>query len=117
MTENRRAEFMNRLSTVGIGTRESLQVLLAGILYDLRDQISQGRISEEEVDTAITFHDEVETLWRDSTATNPPIAPGTLHHELCRISNLATGAMAQFQRKLERACEDAEKFKTEHESR
>jgi hypothetical protein len=114
MPADRREKFLKRLSTVGFGTRESVQVMLANIINDIRDQVLHKRFHEGEMDAVITFHDEAELLWRDSMATQPPLAPTELSSRLAKLLESATGPLAQFERKLEHGVEQAQKLTKDH---
>ncbi len=108
MSPSRRDEFVQRLSTVGVGARESIQVLLGNIVYDLREQVLHKRFAEEEMDQVIAFHDAAEALWRDTIASDPPIEPGDLAARLTTLLALCVGPLGQFERKLEHGVRQAE---------
>ena len=108
MSESKREEFMKRLSTVGVGARESIQVMLSNIVYDVREQVLHKRIAESEMDSVIAFHDEAEELWQDAIATDPPIDPAELIARLQKLLAQCSGALGQFERKLEHGLRSAE---------
>ncbi len=108
---SRKEEFVRRLSTMGTGTRESIQVLLAGVVYDIRELTIHDRFEEEDMDAVIGFHDQAEALWRDALATDPPLEPAELIARLRRLAAACdSGPLGQFQAKLERGVERAEQF-------
>lgn len=113
MAGSRREEFVKRLSTVGLGTRESIQVMLGAIVCDIRDAAAQHRYSEDEIDEVIAFHDQAEALWRDAIATNPPLAPQQLTARLRALRAGCTGPLGEFAGKLDRGVEHAERFEQE----
>jgi hypothetical protein len=108
MGESKREEFMKRLSTVGVGARESIQVMLSNIVYDIREQVLHKRIAEEEMDAVIAFHDDAEELWQDAIATDPPIDPNDLVTRLKALLAQCTGALGQFERKLDHGLRNAQ---------
>lgn len=110
---SRKDEFVKRLSSVGMGTRESIQVLLAGIVFDVREQAIHDRLSEEDMEVVIPFHDRAEALWRDSLATDPPLRPAVLLDRLRGLVVACEGPLEQFRAKLERGVQRAEAFERE----
>jgi len=110
MGESRRSEFLERLSTVGFGPREAIEVVLASIVHDVREQVVHKRFEEEEMDAVVKFHDDSEHLWRDSMATDPPIKPGKLKQRLAQLLGEATGPLGQFNTKLERCLRNVEEL-------
>jgi hypothetical protein len=113
MADSRREEFVKRLSTVGLGTRESIQIMLGGIVCDIRDGAAQQRYSEDEMDAVIAFHDQAEALWRDAIATKPPLDPQQLTARLRTLRDACTGPLGEFAAKLDRGVEHAERFERE----
>jgi hypothetical protein len=110
MSDNRRDQFIARVSTVGWGTRESIQVLLGAVVSDVREGVVRGTYSDAELDVVVDFHDRAEDLWRDTIATNPPIPVDELAtrlRDLIRVCN-ADPALAEFAQRLERGLRDAE---------
>jgi len=110
MGESRRSDFLKRLSTVGFGPREAIEVVLASIVHDVREQAVHKRFEEEEMETVVKFHDDAEHLWRDSMATDPPIEPGELKQRLAQLLSEATGPLGQFNTKLERCLRNVEEL-------
>lgn len=113
MSESRRSEFVKRLSTVGLGTRESIQVLLGSIVYDIREQVIHRRFTDDDVDAVVAFHDEAEALWRDTIATDPPLEPREMITRLHSLLDACRGRLPQFEAKLERGLRNAERFEGE----
>ena len=110
MGESRRSEFLKRLSTVGFGPREAIEVVLGSIVHDVREQTVHKRFEEGEMDAVVKFHDDAEHLWRDSEATDPPLPPGELKQRLAHLLDEAVGPLAQFSAKLERCLRNAEEL-------
>ncbi len=110
MGESRRSEFLKRLSTVGFGPREAIEVVLGSIVHDVREQAVHKRFKEDEMETVVKFHDDAEHLWRDSMATDPPIEPGELKQRLAQLLSEAAGPLGQFSAKLERCLRNAEEL-------
>jgi hypothetical protein len=110
MGDSRREEFVKRLSTVGLGTRESIQIMLGGIICDIRQHATHKKFSDEEMDAVIAFHDEAEALWQDSIGSNPPLGPQELTARLRRLLKRCTGSLGEFESKLARAVDHAEQF-------
>lgn len=114
MTESRE-EFIKRLSTVGMGARESIQVMLGAVVYDVREQTMRKEFADNEMDSVIAFHDAAEKLWRDMMATAPPLDGPEMVERLTRLRDACTGPLAQFHRKLERGVEQAKHFLNQRE--
>jgi hypothetical protein len=115
MSDNRREEFIKRLSTVGFGARESVQVMLSNVVYDIREQIVHKRIRDDEMDDVIAFHDEAETLWQDAITTDPPIDPHELHDRLVKLLKRCKGPLAQFERKIDHGVRSVAQLIEEHD--
>lgn len=115
MSENRREEFIKRLSTVGFGARESVQVMLSNVVYDIRQQIVHKRIRDDEMDQVIAFHDEAETLWQDAITTDPPIDPQELHDRLRKLLEQCKGALGQFEAKIDHGVRSVAKLIEQHD--
>ena len=111
MSENRRADFVKRISSIGWGTRESIQMLLGGIVSDLREDIIRDRFSDDELGTVVAFHDDAEELWRDTVATNPPLGLDSMVERLRTLLDACGApALAGFESRLQRGVRDAEGF-------
>jgi hypothetical protein len=110
MGKDRRSQFHERLSTVGFGPREAIEVILGSIVHDVREQALHNRFEEDEMDSVIAFHDDAEHLWLDTMATDPPLAAEDLSTRLRALLNQCTGALAQFQAKLERSLRNAQEL-------
>ncbi len=48
MTETRRDRFLKRISSVGGGTRDAIQMLMGSIVLDLRDFVERGILKADE---------------------------------------------------------------------
>ncbi len=115
MGDHRREEFVKRLSTVGLGTRESIQIMLGVVVSDVRQHTAHKKFSDEEMDAVIGFHDEAEALWQDSIGSNPPLGPQELTARLRKLLTCCTGPLGEFQSKLARGVDHAEQFERETE--
>ena len=113
MGDSRREEFVKRLSTVGLGTRESIQIMLGGIVFDIRQHTAHKKFSDEEMDAVIAFHDEAEALWQDSIGSNPPLGPQELTTRLRKLLKRCIGPLGEFESKLARGVDHAEQFERE----
>jgi len=105
---NRREQFIARVSTVGWGTRESIQTLLGSVVTDVREGVVQGKYREHELDAVIEFHDRAEELWRQTIATNPPVA---VEEVIVRLQDLVDAcrapALSEYEQRLARGLRDA----------
>lgn len=111
MSETRRSDFVRRLSTVGWGARESIQVILGRVVSDVREEIVRKRFDDEALDQVVAFHDAAEKLWQQSIATNPPLAKAQLTRRLRELLEAGRAArLDEFERPLERAVRIAEEF-------
>lgn len=110
MSDNRREDFVKRLSTVGFGARESIQVMLSNVVFDIREQVVHKRFREDEMDEVISFHDDAEALWRDAIATTPPISPTELFERLSALAKRCVGPLGQFESKLSHGVRGAEQL-------
>ena len=110
MAENTRDEFLRRLSTVGFGARESVQVMLANLVYDVRERVVRKRFRDEEMDGVIAFHDEAEKLWGDVMATDPLLDPNEMVTRLKNLLDDCRGPLGQYERKLAHGLHNAEEF-------
>ena len=114
MGESRREAFLKRLSTIGFGAREAIEVMLSDIVHDVREQVVQKRIREEEMDLVAEFHDAAEALWRDVVRTDPPISPAVLTKRMKELLMKCTGPLGQYQRRIEHGVRAAEEFEKAH---
>jgi hypothetical protein len=110
MAENTRDDFLKRLSTVGFGARESVQVMLANLVYDVRERVVRKRFRDEEMDQVVAFHDEAEKLWGDVMATDPLLDPDEMVSRLKKLLSDCEGPLAQYERKLAHGVHNAEEF-------
>jgi hypothetical protein len=110
MGKDRRSQFHERLSTVGFGPREAIEVILGSIVHDVREQALHNRFEEGEMDGVITFHDAAEHLWLDTMATDPPLAAADLRARLQTLLEQCTGVLGQFHAKLERSLRNAQEL-------
>jgi hypothetical protein len=113
MSETRRDQFLKRLSTVGFGARESIQVMLANVVADIRDQVVHKRFHDDEMDEVIAFHDQAEVLWKDAMATDPLLGATDLEKRLRQLLDACRGPLGQFERKIAHGVTTAEKFAKE----
>ena len=110
MTENRRGQFLNRISSVGWGSRENVQMLVGAVVTTIRDQVADGAFDDEDMPAVVAFHDATEEFWRATMATNPPMAPGAMVEGLRALLVRCEGPLAGFQVQVERALEQAKQF-------
>ena len=110
MIESRRDRFLQRISTVGGGTRESIQMLLGGVVLDLRDLAERGIFTDDEMDVVVPFHDQIEEFWRHTMESNPPMEPLLMVAGLRRLRDGCVGPVAGFQPRLDQALEKATTF-------
>jgi hypothetical protein len=107
---------MKRISSVGWGARETIQIILGRVVADIREGIVQKKYDESDLDELVAFHDRAEALWQASISTNPPIDK----HELAkRVQELRatckSPVLAEFERRLERGMRVAEEFENKNE--
>ena len=105
---NKRDAFLQRISTVGGGVREAIQMGLGSIVYDVRDMVARGVYDEEEMDLVVAFHDQTEEFWRRTMATTPPMDAALMVAGLKRLHDKCTGPLAGFSVRLEQAIEKAQ---------
>ena len=117
MSEDRRDEFLKRLSTVGFGPRESLQVLLGNIVYDVREQVVHKRFRDDEMDRVVRFHDAAEALWRDTMKSDPPLLSADVLERVQTLRALCVDPLSQYVRKLEHGIRHAEELVKAHARR
>jgi hypothetical protein len=114
MSETRRDQFIKRLSSVGMGTRESVHVLLGSVVYDVREQVMRKQFKNEEMDAVVSFHDQAEALWRDTLSTDPPLDAEQMVARLAKLRDACTGPLGLYHAKLDRGVRSAEEFHKEH---
>ena len=100
-----------------MGTRESIQALVGGVVNQLRDQIAEGVIPEPETDAAIEFHDRAERLWRDLMSTDPPTSPDEIVTRLYALRMDAKGSLEGFRVQLDEALKKVKLFMNVREHR
>ena len=111
-SDGKRDAFLHRISTVGGGVREDVQMMLGSIVCDVRDMVERGVFQEEEMDAVILFHDQTEAFWRRTMATSPPIDPQLMVAGLRKLRTLCTDPLAGFAPRLDQAVERARTFAT-----
>jgi len=109
-SDGKREAFLHRISTVGGGVRDDVQMMLGGIVCDLRDMVERGVFQEDEMDAVIPFHDQTEAFWRHTMATSPPIDPQLMVAGLRRLRTLCNDPLAGFAPRLDQAIEQARLF-------
>ena len=110
MSETRRDRFLQRISTVGGGTRDAIQMGLGSIVCDVRDMVERGVFAEEELDGVIRFHDHAEEFWRHAMATAPPMDPMLMVAGLRQLRALCSQPLTGFALRLDQMIEKAETF-------
>jgi hypothetical protein len=117
MSDDLRAKFLNRISTVGWGARESVQTVLGLLVSDLRAQISESAFAEDDLQRAIRFHDTAEVLWRDALASDPPLEVAELRSRLDKLVGECSGPLMGSMPHLQRAREHAHSLDVMHRVR
>jgi hypothetical protein len=110
MNTSRRDRFLKRISTVGGGMREDIQMILGGIVFDIRDQVERGMFTEDEMETVVSFHDRVEEFWRHTIVSNPPMEPLLIVSGLRQLCESCIGPVVGFRPRLEQALKKARTF-------
>ena len=110
MSEDQRTEFLNRISSVGWGSRENVQMLLGGIVTTIRAQVAESGFGEDEMGRVVAFHDATEEFWRATMSTKPPMPSPQLIEGIRKLGELCVGPLAGFQVQVERALDQAELF-------
>jgi len=105
--DNKRQAFLRRISTIGGGAREDVQMILGSIVCDLRDMVERAVFQEEEMDTVVAFHDQTEAFWRRTMATTPPLDPALMLAGLKRLRESCGEPLAGFAPRLDHAMERA----------
>lgn len=103
MGRSLRSQFLKRISSVGWGARESVQTILGGVVYEVRDEVADGAFAEADLMRVIRFHDEVEGLWRDSLATDPPLGVEEIRQRLDHLLGHCFGPLHNKRVAIERA--------------
>lgn len=109
-SDSKREAFLHRISTVGGGVREDIQMMLGSIVCDVRDMVERGVFREDEMDDVIAFHDQAEALWRRAMATTPPMDPQLMAAGLRRLHEQCKDALAGFAPRLDHVIEAAQLF-------
>ena len=110
MSEDRRGEFLSRISSVGWGARENVQMLTGAVVTTIREQVADGAFNDDEMAEVVAFHDAAEEFWRAMMATNPPMAPIEMTNGLRVLLERCSGPLAGFQVQVERALDQGELF-------
>lgn len=111
-SDSRRDRFLHRISTVGGGTRQDIQMMVGGIVYDIRDMVERGVFADSDMDTVVAFHDRAEEFWRHTMVTNPPLDANLMVTGLRRLRDDCKGPLAGFQLRVDQAIEKAKAFAT-----
>ncbi len=110
MSADRRGQFLNRISSVGWGMRENVQLLTGAVVTTIREQVVDGAFSDDEMPEVVAFHDAAEEFWRATMATNPPMEPAAMVAGLRDLLQQCVGPLAGFQIQVERALDQAGLF-------
>lgn len=110
MTEGHREKFLRRISSVGWGTRDSVQMLVGALVSSIREEVADGRVAEEDVPIVAAFHDQAEEYWRATLATNPPMPPDEMVIGLDHLCHMCVGPLAGYRVQLDRARANADMF-------
>lgn len=101
MLDSPRDRFIKRLSTVGSGLREDIQLALAVIVTDLRELVIDGTLPDEDVGSAVALHDGVEALWQATLRSNPPLTPEEVLARLTELRDGCEGAVEGYRLRLD----------------
>jgi hypothetical protein len=107
MPDSQRDRFLKRLSTVGAGLRQDIQLELAVIVTDLRELVIEGTLPDEDVGPAVSLHDMAEALWQATLRSNPPLPPDELHARLVELRDGCDGPVAGFRLRLDEVTKKA----------
>jgi hypothetical protein len=111
MPDSQRDRFLKRLSTVGAGLRQDIQLALAVMVNDLRELVIEGTLPDEDVGPAVSLHDKVEALWQATLRSNPPLPPEEIQARLIELRDSCAGPVAGFQLRLEEVVKKARALK------
>lgn len=81
--------------------------MLGLVVSDLRAQISENAFVDADLERAIRFHDTAEVLWRDTLASDPPLAVSDLRTRLDKLVGECSGPLMGSMPHLQRAREHA----------
>ena len=109
-SDSRRDRFLHRISTVGGGTRQDIQMMVGGIVYDIRDMVERGVFDDVDMETVVAFHDRAEEFWRRTMVSNPPLDANLMAAGLRRLRDECKGPLTGFQLRLDQAVEKAKAF-------
>ena len=107
---DKRSQFLRRISTVGGGVRETLQMGMGGIVTDIRAFIERGMFDDEDLDDIVAFHDAAELFWRSIISSNPPLEPAMIVQRLSALESSAPGALEGFRIRIGDLRSKAETF-------
>jgi hypothetical protein len=107
MPDSQRDRFLKRLSTVGSGLRQDIQLELAVIVTDLRELVIEGTLPDEDVGPAVSLHDKAEALWQATLRSNPPLTPDELYARLVELRDGCDGPVLGFQLRLDEVIKKA----------
>ncbi len=93
---DKRSKFLSRISTVGGGVRETLQMAMGGIVSDLREFVEKGLFDDADLDQIVDFHDEAEAIWRSMIMSNPPMEPSLVVRRLSKLESACQGPLEGF---------------------
>jgi hypothetical protein len=101
MPDSQRDRFLKRLSTVGAGLRQDIQLALAVLVTDLRELVIEGALPDDDVAATVALHDQVEALWQATLASNPPLRPDELHDRMVEVRQGCTGPIEGYGLRLD----------------
>jgi hypothetical protein len=105
--DSQRDRFIKRLSTVGAGLRQDIQLALAVMVTDLRELVIEGTLPDDDVAPAVALHDKVEALWQATMRSNPPLSPDELLARLIDLRESCGGPVAGYRLRLEDVADKA----------
>jgi hypothetical protein len=117
MSDSQRERFLRRLSTVGTGLREDIQLRLGTIVVDLRELVIQGPLPDDEVAAAVALHDRAEALWQATLRSDPPLSPDELVARVQGLRDACDGPVAGFRLRLDDVLEKAETLRVTKKQR
>jgi hypothetical protein len=107
MPDSQRDRFLKRLSTVGSGLRQDIQLALAVIVTDLRELVIEGTLPDEDVGPTVALHDDVEALWQATLRSNPPLSPDEIHARVVELRDGCEGAVEGYRLRLDEVAKKA----------
>lgn len=102
MTSRRRSDRVKRLTVQGWKQRESAQLLVSSVAFDLRDALRANEFGDASEGPARFFQD----LWKtyeSMLSVDPAVPDAELREQLEGLCNRCVGALESYRPRLERA--------------